>query len=362
MRDLRRLERLVAASFAGNEVFLDQCAGIDDWPRLFDRAFEHGVAGLLSHRLDATDFPLPAAARDRAGQRFATDRLWHRRTAADLKRILDALEQNGVRAVVLKGLVLGERVYPQAMLRPAGDIDLLIDDTDRSPAEAALAGAGYSARPWQPHEMPPDHAVLFEHPGGGSVDLHHLASASFSATTVTGEMLERSISYHTEAGGRAWVLAPEDELLYLTVHAARHRFSRLGWLVDLRLFIERHPALSWEAVGARARSWQFQRSAAAAGALLQRRLQFDFPAPARAALGPDLRTRVALPLTALATDPARLTAGETTPAKTWRVFCDHTFRALLGEGTAANPGYWRRSMTKSAGRLLRAGMPTDRRV
>ena len=363
MRDLRRIEGLVAATFAEGEVFLRRCARIDDWQGLFDRAFEHGVAGLLSHRLDATGFPLPQAARERAEQRFATDRLWHRRTAADLKRILDALEHRGVRAVVLKGLVLGERVYPRAMLRPAGDIDLLIDDADRSPAEEALAEAGFGARPWLPHETPPGHAVPFERPGGGSVDLHHLASVGFSATTATGEMIERSISYRTEAGGKAWILTPEDELLYLAVHAARHRFSRLGWLVDLRLLIERHPALSWEVVGARARTWQVRRSAAAARALLERRLRLDLPAPARAVFKPpDLRTSAALPLTATATDPSRLDAGETIPAKTWRVVCDHTFQALIGEGIAKSPGYWWRSMARSAGGLLRAGAPADRRV
>ncbi len=357
MHRLQQLERLVAASFAENDVFLRSCARIDDWQRLFNRAFEHGVAGLLNHRLEAVDVALPPAVRERAEERFAVDRLWHRRTAADLKRIYDAFDLHGVRAVALKGLVLGERVYPRATLRPAGDIDLLIAGADRSPAAAALADAGYAERPWQPHETTPDHAVIFEHPGGGSVDLHHLASVGFRTAATTGELIERSISYRTEAGAGAWILAPEDELLYLAVHAARHRFSRLGWLVDLRLFIARHPALSWEVAGAQARIWGVRRSAAAALTLLERRLRLDLPAPTLAALRPDLRTRVALSLAATDADPSKRQSGERVVAKTWRVLCDHCFQALLGEGIAADPGYWWRSVARSAGRLSRAGRP-----
>ncbi len=361
MRELKRLEGLVAASFAESDRLLRHCARVDDWPGLFDGAFAQGVAGMLSHRLAAAGFIVPAAAREQAERRFAVDRLWHRRTAADLQRILEVFEGRDLRAVVLKGLVLGERLYPRAMLRPAGDLDLLIAASDVPRAREALATAGFSPRVWRPHETPPTHALMFEHAGGGSLDLHHLASDGFGTTIATGGLIDRSLPYRTEGGGKAWILSAEDELLYLSVHAARHRSIRLGWLVDIKLFIDRHPDLRWDIVGARARAWHVRPAAATTRAMLEKRLRLSLPAPARAALPIDLRTRAALRLAATANDPAKFYSSDTPlPAKTYRIFCDHTFHALLGEGIAAGLGYWWRSMARSAGRLRRRRVAQSR--
>ncbi len=45
-------------------------------------------------------------------------------------------------------------------------------------------------------------------------------------------------------GQPCWILAPEDELLFLCLHAARHRFERLSLILDLQLAFEKlagHP-------------------------------------------------------------------------------------------------------------------------
>ncbi len=353
MQELKELERLIAAIDAGRDDFRRQCARVDDWSRLFGRAFEHGVAGVLYHRLTAVGFVVPAAAREQAEHQFAVDRLWHRRTAAELQRILTAFERHDLRAVVLKGLVLGERVYPEATLRPAGDLDLLIAAGDIPRARQTLMSEGYALRVWKPHETPPAHAIPLEHANGGMVDLHHLASAGFSTTMVAGELIERSQRYRTALGGWAWVLSLEDEILYLAVHAARHFLARLGWLVDLRLSIEHQPDLRWDVVGARARDFQVRRAAALTLAMLETRLGLSLP-DARAALRPDLRARLALPFAAAATYSRKFYSPRPGVwAKTCRVACDHTYRALLGDGIAAPLGFWCRSMIRSASRLRR---------
>jgi hypothetical protein len=61
---------------------------------------------------------------------------------------------------------------------------------------------------------------------------------------------------------------PEDELAYLAVHAAAHRFGRLAWLHDLRLVVERMPLHTLEAAAARSREWGIARPLAFAGELL----------------------------------------------------------------------------------------------
>ena len=163
----------------------------------------------------------------------------------------------------------------------------------------------------------------------------------------------------TRDGDRTWILAPEDEVLYLAVHAARHRFSRLGWLVDLELLIERHPELAWDAVGARAGALHVRRAAAVAFAVLEKRLRVALPPAARAALPkPDLRVRAARLLISTAVDRTRFYSSKTgVAAKTLRVVRDHTFQALLGEAVASDLGYWWRSLRQSAGRLRAGSAP-----
>jgi hypothetical protein len=50
-----------------------------------------------------------------------------------------------------------------------------------------------------------------------------------------------------------WYLAPEDELVYLAVHATHHMLQRLSWLYDLKLYALKYPALDWGGVVAHAR-------------------------------------------------------------------------------------------------------------
>jgi hypothetical protein len=54
--------------------------------------------------------------------------------------------------------------------------------------------------------------------------------------------------------GPTWVLTPEDELLYLALHAAGHLCARMAWLYDLARLIQTNPGLAWHTVEQRARS------------------------------------------------------------------------------------------------------------
>src|SRR5204863_6282428 len=48
--------------------------------------------------------------------------------------------------------------------------------------------------------------------------------------------------------------APEDMLLALCVHGAKHLWERLAWLCDIAGLIEQHPELNWARLIAKARA------------------------------------------------------------------------------------------------------------
>ncbi len=341
----RRLERLLAALSGPDETLVRQCGRVADWERLFEHAFEHGVAGVLLRRIASAGIAVPAPARAAAERQLALDRLWHRRTAAEVRRVLRAFAESGPRTVVLKGPLLAERLYPEASLRPSGDLDLLARPADAERARETLERIGYRQRPG----TPPLAAVVFDRPGARdrTVDLHHRASAGFGTTLEADDLVARSVRYRTAEAETAWILSPEDELLYLAVHAARHRFLRLRWLYELQLFVARHPDLDWQTIAARARALRVRRAVAAACEALERRLSFTLPQPARALLRRGgLRSRAAL---VAATLSAARSGG--IRGKSYRVFWHLTYQALLGEEVADSARFWWRSLARAAGKL-----------
>lgn len=61
-------------------------------------------------------------------------------------RVLRLLDSAGIRAVPIKGVALSQQLYGSPWLRPAGDVDVLIERRMISAAHAAMLGAGFAAK------------------------------------------------------------------------------------------------------------------------------------------------------------------------------------------------------------------------
>src|ERR1035437_751071 len=117
--DLGRFERL--------------CGEVQDWEQLFECARAQGVAGVIWYYLAQPGMGVSPEMKKQAGRRLAVQWLLQTRQCAALDEALQALDAAGVRAVLLKGLLLGDRLYPEPYLRPASDIDLLVSQADLDP-------------------------------------------------------------------------------------------------------------------------------------------------------------------------------------------------------------------------------------
>src|SRR5207247_843738 len=63
----------------------------------------------------------------------------------ELPIVLEALAASDVGALVIKGAAVARTHYPDPLLRPAGDVDLLIRQPDVDRCRDALTASGYSA-------------------------------------------------------------------------------------------------------------------------------------------------------------------------------------------------------------------------
>lgn len=78
------------------------------------------------------------------------------------------LEAAGIDYVLFKGILLGEMLYGDPLLRPSADVDVLFDEADRPRAHAALLEAGFEPAP-QPDQPAYELSYVRQ---GANLDVH----------------------------------------------------------------------------------------------------------------------------------------------------------------------------------------------
>jgi hypothetical protein len=191
-------------------------------------------------------------------------RVDHDAHLALLGRIGAALDVAGVRGVALKGPLFGERYYAEPWTRATTDTDLLVAEGALEHATSILEELGYTRDigPEEERFRQEHHHVHLRHPEAPLLELHFHAYTGFGRILPSDPLLERSRPGPRRELAALRVLSPEDELVFLSVHAAVHRFFRLGWLYDLALLLRAMSEAEIALAAARARAWGFARATA----------------------------------------------------------------------------------------------------
>ena len=134
--------------------------------------------------------------------------IFHNPKCSTSRKTLELLRENGIEPVVVKGWV-SARLYPEAGLRPYGDLDLCVRPDQFGRATALLAGPEGRAFP---------------------VDLHNGFGESEAEEFET--LFGRSRQLPLDATF-VRVLSDEDHLRYLALHLLRHGAYRPIWLCDV---------------------------------------------------------------------------------------------------------------------------------
>jgi hypothetical protein len=229
------------------------CHRVPDWQGFFYHAEVHGVAALLRDALRKSDFELPAEEACALDRRVAAGRLMLRHQHLGMSLILTAFEKAGLPPVVLKGPVLAERLYGDPFLRSWTDLDLLVSPDEVDVAATLLESLGFQQLGGPRARYIHTRHLTFFHDELSTVDLHFHLLVDFGATVPAADFLKRAVPYRMQGGTTCRVLAAEDEVLYLCLHAAHHEFSRFSWLYDIWTFLGAHQDLDWDVLFQRAK-------------------------------------------------------------------------------------------------------------
>jgi hypothetical protein len=235
-----KLERLRA--LAGKPV---------SWLSVCDLADRHGTAPLLYQALTEAGAEVPADAMRLLRERYQLNLHKSLFLTRELIRVLNRLSQSNIQVMPYKGATLAEQMYGDIALRQAGDIDLLIRPGDLGKIKESVRGLGYV-----PHDqlsaaeerayLRSGYECAFDSPAGRNViEVQWAIQPRFYAVDLAMEELFQRAVTVTVAGQAMRTPSAEDQLLILSVHAAKHVWGRLIWLCDIARIMQA-PAVKWD--------------------------------------------------------------------------------------------------------------------
>ncbi|MGD0417299.1 MAG: nucleotidyltransferase family protein [Terriglobales bacterium] len=214
-----------------------------DWSEVLRLVEHHGVLPLAARNLIGYARGLPPEIEHALGSAYAANlrrSLWF---TAELARIMQHFERRQLRAIPYKGPVLAQSLYRDLGLRSFSDLDFLISSVDFGRAQQALAEIGYRPSLFLTPVLTPTVERFwlrtgYERSFGSAagknlVELQWALLPYFYGVDLSvDDLLARA--GRTVVGGREVpCLSPEDSLLVLCLHAAKHLWSRLSWLADI---------------------------------------------------------------------------------------------------------------------------------
>jgi hypothetical protein len=149
------------------------------WQHIVPRAEAHGLGPLLYKHLGEINALMPSTTRHSIMGLYLRHRHANAVRSRVLGEILRGYQSTGIDVLVLKGAALAHLVYPQPVLRPMRDIDLLVRHADATRAQAMLVELGFAAPQDETDGLPNNH--------------HHLPIASQRI-----EGLHVSVEIHTD--------------------------------------------------------------------------------------------------------------------------------------------------------------------
>lgn len=233
-------------------------AAATDWRRLIGLAKRHGLIPLLYRRLkDLGPTVVPPQVLSEINLLAHEEASFALLLTGELRALLELLTARGIPALPYKGPALSVQLYGKPTLRHFNDLDVLIRPADLLRAQNALQAHGWKTetlfqgarqRLFERHydSYPYYRANIL-------LELHwSLVERRFAFPLTVEELLERARPL-TLSGREILAPAPEDTLLMLCFHGAKHLWERFAWLCDVAQLLATQPALDWDITLQRAR-------------------------------------------------------------------------------------------------------------
>ena len=207
------------------------------WRYIANIGYTHGLTGLIARSFEwaeqSLSISIPIARELAERRRNNLVQLLARRSAARLA--LEALELQGIRFVLFKGLALAEEVYGDLSLREFGDFDILVPPEQAEAAEAVLKTVGYRRGKFggvSEFRARGHHAAPLMNKNGRSIDLHWELTGSEFRPEKSDLIWQHTCLPATTGALPGLRFTPELNLIYLATHFYWHGFATFKAMLD----------------------------------------------------------------------------------------------------------------------------------
>lgn len=230
---------------------------VRNWDHVVDLAKSHAVLPLVHRYLD---LECRKAAIDgltglRAQWRLVA--LYNHHLASELVRLMGLLEAAGIAAVTFKGPALAAMAYGSIELRQFVDLDILVRQADLPKVAEILTAQRYLSPHSRREGLMTGYFQEFEDAffaagGLGAVDVHwNITSRAFRFAPDDETFWQHARAVELPFG-TVNTIAPEDLILYMCVHSAKHGWVMLGSICDIGETIRARPGIDLMAILAEA--------------------------------------------------------------------------------------------------------------
>lgn len=222
-----------------------------DWSLLTELALRHRVYPIVYRQLVGRS-EVPAATLTKLKKLDDANKIKTLRLVRENVRLVQLLEDRNVECLIAKGVPLAHTVYKDITLRPCKDIDLFVRVEDLSIICEILESSGYQRKfpsfeltPWRlKYYAKHFREYVFINKSTGvcvephwKIDYLNYQMSVFENKKII-DLFNQKIS----------ILSPEDNFVYLSLHAAIHCFWRLRWLNDIALILKSPQQTDWQKV------------------------------------------------------------------------------------------------------------------
>jgi hypothetical protein len=219
-------------------------ARITEHHRLIPQVYE-GLCGIADL--------IPSEVLEKLRRRYEANVRQTLRLSRDLIRVLDHFECRGIQALAYKGPTLAAMLHGEFSQRQFVDIDLLVHPSDVQNSKTALIELGYTignefTGRQEKSYVASGYEYVFDLPDARNVlELKwRILPRFYTVDFDVAGFFDRSIK--VEVGERSVsTLCPEDLLLVLCAHAAKHSWSELSFLCDISQLVRSQP-IKWDQV------------------------------------------------------------------------------------------------------------------
>lgn len=233
-----------------------------DWDYLIYQTFYHGTAPLLFRNLSRIGAgTIPEATLNQLRGAVSFIARWNLSATGELLKLLRLFGESGIRALPLKGPVLGLVAYGDLSLRSFGDLDILMPREDILKAKDVLLQRGYQpALQLNDSEerayLQTHHDYQFSRSGDEvAIELQWGVTQWSFAFPLDFDEIWQNRGRISLAGSVVPTISTEELLLMLCVHGTKHRWERLKWVCDIaELIVTYRHAIAWDRLMDQARA------------------------------------------------------------------------------------------------------------